>query len=350
MQIIKNNFTQSRLEYIDLTKLFAIYCVLWGHSLQYMSVDDFTNNNVAKFIYSFHMPLFMVLSGYFFSSSLKLTFVSLIVKKARQLVLPIFSWTIFIEIMYSIGKVYNGKNIAIIEFLKNLFLNLDSSFWFLKSLFFCYILAYIFIKLIKGEWLACFGALLLCSLHPNVFQLGFMLPFFFIGIFVKKYFQVIEKHNKLMLFCSFLVFAIMQLFWKGNYMIYFCKIPAIYDFKVVSYSHRMCVAVFRFIIGTAGSVFFILLFRYVCSNVKMNFNLLSILGQYTLGIYIVQCYLLVLLTDYLFFPPLSPILYNFVLTPITALILLSICLSVVKFIQRNKYISFLFLGNPLKVK
>ena len=110
MQIAKNNVTQSRMEYIDFTKLFAIYCVLWGHSLQYMSANDFINNNVASFIYSFHMPLFMVLSGYFFSSSLKLNFVSLIIKKVRQLIVPFLSWTIFVELIYSIGKVYNGKN------------------------------------------------------------------------------------------------------------------------------------------------------------------------------------------------------------------------------------------------
>lgn len=347
MQIAKNDVTQSRMEYIDLTKLFAIYCVLWGHSLQYMSANDFINNNVASFVYSFHMPLFMVLSGYFFSSSLKLTFVSLIIKKVRQLILPIFSWTIFIEIMCSIGNAYNGKNIAMSEFLKNLFLNLDSSFWFLKSLFFCYILTYIFIKLIKVEWLACFGALLLCSLNPNVFQLGFMLPFFFIGIFIRKYFPVIEKHNMLILICSFLVFAVMQLLWKGEYMIYFCKIPTIYDFNAVSYSQRMGVAVVRFIIGSTGSVFFVLLFRYIYYNFKINSIQLSILGQYTLGIYIVQSYFWDFFRNYLIFPPLSPILYNFILSPIAALTLLIISLGIVKSIQQNKYISFLFLGNPL---
>ena len=350
MQRINKSFTQSRVEYIDLTKLFAIYCVVWGHSLQYMSVDDFINNNVASSIYSFHMPLFMVLSGYFFSSSLKLSFVSLIIKKVRQLIVPILSWAIFIELMYSIGKVYNGKDIVISEFSKNTFVNADLSFWFLKSLFFCYILAYIFIKLIKFEWLAYFGALLLCSLNPNVFQLGFMLPFFFIGIFIKKYFPAIEKYNKLILICSFLVFAIMQLFWKGEYMIYFCKIPAIYDLNAVSYSHRMGVAVFRFIIGGAGSVFFVLLFRYIYYNFKINSSQLSMLGQYTLGIYIVQSYFWDFFSNYLIFPPLSPILYNFILTPIAALTLLILSLGIVKLIQQNKYISFLFLGNTLKIK
>lgn len=350
MQIINNNFSKTRIEYIDLAKLFAIYCVLWGHSLQYMSVNNFVNNSIAGFIYSFHMPLFMVLSGYFFSSSLKLTFASLIIKKSRQLVLPILSWSIFLEVIYSIWKLCNGKNIIMSDFLQNIRLNIDSSFWFLKSLFFCYILAYIFIKMIKIEWLACFGALSLCILNPNVFQLGFMFPFFFIGIFIQKYYTFIEKYDKLILVSSFLLFAIMQFFWRGEYMIYFCKIPAIYDFKTVSYSYRMGVAIFRFVVGTVGSIFFVLLFRYVYYNLKVNFYFPSILGQYTLGIYIVQTFLWEFLGDYMIFPVYSPLLYNFLLTPITALIFMLTSLGIVKIIQQNKYISFLFLGNYLKVK
>jgi hypothetical protein len=37
---MKNSSTQSRMEYIDLTKLFAIYCVLWGHSIELSSSED----------------------------------------------------------------------------------------------------------------------------------------------------------------------------------------------------------------------------------------------------------------------------------------------------------------------
>jgi len=171
-QIIENNIQgYNRIQYLDMVRLFAIYCVLWGHSLQYVSAVDFISNDVVKFIYSFHMPLFMVLSGYFFSSVLRISFFKVSIKKIRQLILPIVSWAVLMEIIFSIYSLYNSKTIEIVSLLKNISTNVGLNFWFLKSLFFCYILAYLLVKLINIDWLACLVSLLICALNPNVFQL-----------------------------------------------------------------------------------------------------------------------------------------------------------------------------------
>lgn len=54
--------TGNRIVYIDALKLFAIFSVLWGHSIQYLITDEYYLQPVYRFIYAFHMPLFMALS------------------------------------------------------------------------------------------------------------------------------------------------------------------------------------------------------------------------------------------------------------------------------------------------
>lgn len=66
---------KKRVREIDLIKGIAIFLVVFGHSIQYGSGSYFLKsglffqNNVFKVIYSFHMPLFMLVSGFLFYSS-----------------------------------------------------------------------------------------------------------------------------------------------------------------------------------------------------------------------------------------------------------------------------------------
>jgi len=57
---------------IDIIKAVAIILVCIGHSIQFgsgfniLSEEIFFDNICFKIIYSFHMPLFMLISGYLF--------------------------------------------------------------------------------------------------------------------------------------------------------------------------------------------------------------------------------------------------------------------------------------------
>ena len=59
-----------RNQCVDGLKGFAILLVVLGHCVQYgLGEVNFNNENyfeypIFKFIYSFHMPLFMLVSGY----------------------------------------------------------------------------------------------------------------------------------------------------------------------------------------------------------------------------------------------------------------------------------------------
>ena len=59
--------------YINFLRGIAIFLMLWGHAIQGMSNGqfDYFEDNMFKLIYSFHMPLFMMISGYLFYGTCK---------------------------------------------------------------------------------------------------------------------------------------------------------------------------------------------------------------------------------------------------------------------------------------
>lgn len=57
-----------RIVWIDFLKLFAIFLVVLGHVILFMGLKQnevMHENTLYSFIYSFHMPLFMTISGFF---------------------------------------------------------------------------------------------------------------------------------------------------------------------------------------------------------------------------------------------------------------------------------------------
>ena len=57
---------------------------------------DGKNNPLFLWITSFHMPLFMALSGLFARKAFQLRFNEYLLKRGRQLLLPCVSWSIII--------------------------------------------------------------------------------------------------------------------------------------------------------------------------------------------------------------------------------------------------------------
>lgn len=68
MEIVKK-----RIVFLDVLKAIAIFLVVWGHSMQNFTTDKlyWEYDACIQVIYSFHMPLFMMISGFFSASLLK---------------------------------------------------------------------------------------------------------------------------------------------------------------------------------------------------------------------------------------------------------------------------------------
>ena len=103
----------------DILRGFAIILMVFAHCIQAGSGAAFRDNSLYfqdklyQFIYSFHMPLFMLISGYFARQSMdraqeKQAQSALLKRRSISLLTPILFWTIF-ELCYAyISNILQG--------------------------------------------------------------------------------------------------------------------------------------------------------------------------------------------------------------------------------------------------
>ena len=136
--------SNGRIEWIDLCKMITMLIVCYDHVIQSISFDYALKNNFFVGSISFHMPLFILLSGYFINLD-KIRQTSLIkfcLSKFKHLMIPAFTWyliqcMLFTE-MPSIKRAFE-------------------SYWFLSCLFFCFCILSICSKWIKNNRLLLFS-------------------------------------------------------------------------------------------------------------------------------------------------------------------------------------------------
>jgi len=139
---------------LDFSKGFAIILVVLGHTFQGQA-DNFDDLYGFRFIYAFHMPLFVFLSGaaashwiekFGTSSSFNELFQaskSRIQRSALQLLLPFLSWTL---VAFWLG---NSK-VPLTEYLQEVIQHADRSLWFLPCIFWCSAYTSIFMFLVTS--------------------------------------------------------------------------------------------------------------------------------------------------------------------------------------------------------
>lgn len=123
----KIDISKVRNYQIDSIRGFAILLVVIGHVIQKNYVD-FDNNTIFKYIYSFHMPLFMFISGYvMYGKNIVLS------RRFNGLVIPFLAWYI---VTYIINLVFDsGTSIDFIAYMQRLVISPDWGLWFLLVLF-----------------------------------------------------------------------------------------------------------------------------------------------------------------------------------------------------------------------
>ena len=111
--------TKNRNEYLDIVRGIAIILMIFGHCVQYGNgvefsrPDHFFNNKAFQVIYSFHMPLFMMVSGYFYSHTLGKcdTFMKLFKNRFSRILLPIIGWQVVEYFLKSIIRIYKSSGV-----------------------------------------------------------------------------------------------------------------------------------------------------------------------------------------------------------------------------------------------
>jgi len=190
---------------LDMAKGLLIILVVLGHAIQYSfgieytKSGDFFSNIVFKSIYSFHMPLFMLISGYLFHNSNKKDFKPLMVSKLIAIGIPMISFIIlcnfYTEIKYLRDYDFTGLFLYIIDQVYR-----GGTMWFLFSLLLNMTVISIItrsIRNIKLQYLLILVVFILTMLIPDTILLSshkYMFPFFCMGYIIKE--KKIKLYNR----------------------------------------------------------------------------------------------------------------------------------------------------------
>lgn len=115
---IKNN---SRIEWIDIAKGITIIAMIIGHSVEY-------GGEIRNLIFSFHMPLFFILSGYTYKIPDKLNVVG---RRFRKDIMRLYVPCIVTLFVYHIlSAIVKGNGFGIISFVKKILWGNGNSYTF----------------------------------------------------------------------------------------------------------------------------------------------------------------------------------------------------------------------------
>ena len=333
-----------RIKSMDALKLFAIFLVLWGHCVQHLLSSECYDEPLYRIIYSFHMPLFMAISGFFGARIAENSFINAFTKKFRQLLIPAISF----------GLIRFIYDFAINQSIKTATYSFIVSFWFLKSAFLCSIVYFLVTKP-KKKTVRIFlliGSLLICPfLLRHTFAFGRMYPCFVMGAWLHDHIEWVKRHIKTLLLVSSTLFVALLLFWDASFWTEGCNFRFLSDLGGKAlYGYKY---VYRLTIGFAGTLTFFSLFEYLSQYIPESRigNTLCRWGKYTLGIYCLQAFILeIFLRQLLNFDSAGFFTFNFVIAPLISFGVLLLCLGCIKIIHFSQWTSWAFLGESLPRK
>jgi fucose 4-O-acetylase-like acetyltransferase len=334
-----------RIEYMDaLRGGIAIFLMVMGHVLAWIFSDyqktfdtNINSGLLWKFIYAFHMPLFMFVSGYFFRINLIANLfkesAKFIYKKFVALLLPFITVGLYWFIRDNVVE-----------------------YWFLRTLFELFVLCLplylfsnrIYNKLKIKRWEVIIDLL--------VFGLGYiflkvLIHFFNIEI------QTIFDTSKLMSLYPYFIFGLLlrkheliQRILNKN-IIYTLSLFIFFILFILRTFGYLTVAYFivRNAISFSAIVFLYYFMQKCANNPNKIFKYFSYLGIHSIEIYLIHFFFAFRFTelgDYLagvnFYG--TSIMIQIIYSIVVSVIVVALCLGVAKIINCSKILSFFLLG------
>lgn len=236
---------------------------------------------------------------------------------------------------------------SIIDLFKNSF----QAYWYLKSLFIVQVIT-TFLYMIKKNkiwWLMILTIIILLLLPTSVLDYVnwfSMWPFFIIGVLTNKHKHIIENHSVIILISSVILFYCFLSLWDlSEYDIYSNKTSITFEYCII--------AIKRLLIGITGSFTFIIIIKKVPWNINNKImNSIIEVGQNTLGIYIIQRYIvergLIKFTS--LFDSISSyftsnlLVHYLFISPIVSIITIYVSMLIIRIVKRNKIGRLILLG------
>lgn len=263
---------------VDVLRGIAVVAVLLGHAIQRGFIVNYENKIIFKIIYSFHMPLFMLLSGYALHRYTKKWDSSFLKKRFLRLIIPTIVWSYIIYFMRSFNFVGIKEFVVfqdtVLDYTKALALHPDFIIWFLYIVFLCDVIFFIQNKIMKNKneklsILITIAVAILLFIIPNnnfgIPRLKIYFPIFSLGYYVSKYSDAIIKYLKFMIVPSVVIY--LALFSRYN-----VAIDNVYIYYLISISA------------------IIIIYNLVTwIKVESIYKFFAFFGKYSLEIYLCQC-------------------------------------------------------------
>ena len=283
---------------LDVVKGIAILLVLFGHIIQYTSCNafDFFENKLFIFIYSFHMPLFMLVSGYLFYNTLKKEDSGKrVIKRLGKFLLLILFFTIINYYVNSIRELIINNNVH--NMFSAYWANSLNGFWFLWSIIASTIIIALSYKITNNKVLQKIFLIILSPLvylFPNGNNNLYMYIIFLIGFLYNEYKDKIPKEINKLKYTIFLIFPLMLFLWKKEMYIY---ISGMFNFTSLNgFVYQILIDIYRTILGIFGSIFVITgvetILQIKSKTVNILLNKLQNIGKNSLKIYLLQVIIL----------------------------------------------------------
>lgn len=308
----------------DVLRGFAIILVVFAHCIQEGSGGVFEFNalyfsdRVYQFIYSFHMPLFMLISGYLAWNSLRKPSSSgekcaLLWRRSISLQIPIWVYTLLQAVYLRIsGGAPYGTNTTAQDRIVSFLIKGLGNLWFLWAVFWCFLLVWVVHYLLRDAWWI-YGLLFIALfVTPDGLGLGaykYMLPYYLIGFYGHRALtqesdvkdascgqRLSEMVNHMQISQGFGFAActiLLGLLWFLGTWFFFTEDSFIYltGYKLLGkdIGRQLFIDGYRFVIGLVGCGFWMLFFRGLTGRLpRKAFAPLIVLGRDSMGIYILS--------------------------------------------------------------
>jgi len=174
-------------DYITLSKAIGIILVVVGHFTSTVYMPAYYSE-IKNLIFSFHMPLFMILSGFLFQMSMSrkpgdIPLLPFIKKKFLRLMVPYFFISVAIALLnFGLGLFMPVKRVVDWRYLLEIFYtNVGGSavfLWFMYTLFVVFLISALCMKLKGGiTILGILSVILYFIPLPQIFYLSFVHSF-----------------------------------------------------------------------------------------------------------------------------------------------------------------------------
>lgn len=295
---------QSIDERILLLQFFGILFVVLGH----------TGNSISIFFDwfpygSFHMALFIFISGYLYKEESEIQPFKFIGKKFKSLVIPLYIWQFLYALLWMIltrydllryGDKPNLKNFLICPWTYGPRYGLTEASWFIATLFLIHLInifirklfriskkkvneyGYLVILCVCGFWAivearkigGLFGGM--SQFQSMVTKVGFLFPFYQMGHLIKKWGGKLLDNISSTIYLSFLmgVQLILSYFSGGTSGLFNTVVQPVYPSPIIAY-----------LISCTGIFFWFRLAKIFLPSLK-NSKVISCVGRNTFSIVI----------------------------------------------------------------